>query len=278
MSIDPKDLSARDEVVVETEVEGEPAALAAFVSDVFDDEFWLATRAPDRRLGYLRHGQPIHVSFERGEALVVESEFLRCIGRPGRSGADAPRVFAVRRPRGVENVQRRAHLRADLDRPVRVRSLGTLGADKMGAGRTLNVGAGGLNFATEMPLMFGQLIRIALVLTSRDIVVADGQITRIEDYGDPTPHDTGRRGSKAPIRPSSVAVKFDSISAPDRELISIHILAARRKRVSAASDANVLAAAEAAIQSPGSEPAWPESADAMSEGPDAVAVPTGAEG
>jgi c-di-GMP-binding flagellar brake protein YcgR len=280
MAIDPKDLSILDQVAVETEVEGEPVALPAFVSNVFDDELWLATRVPDRRLTALRSGQPIHMSFERGEALVVESEFLRCIGRSGHSGTETPRVFAVRRPRGVENVQRRAHVRADLERPVRIRSLGTLGADKMGMGRTVNVGAGGVNFATEMPLMFGQLLRIALVLTSRDIIVAEGQITRIEDYGDPAAPAPGRRGSKAPVRPSCVAVKFDSIRAPDRELISIHILAARRKRIAAASEANLLAAAEVAIQSGDPEPALvgADSVSSSSDRPGPIAALTGAEG
>lgn len=221
MAIDPKDLAIHDEIVVETEIDGVFVGLPAFVTNVLVDELWLATRLPEPRLLSLAEGQPIHLSFNHNGALIVESVFLRRLGS-SRLGMEKSRVFAVKRPGGVDTVQRRAHVRVDLERSVRIRALGSLGTEKMGTGRTINIGAGGVQFTTEMPLLFGEQLRLALVLTSRDIVVAGGVIVRIED-GDPLP------GTAVALH-SKVAVRFDKISEVDQERITVHILSAHRQR------------------------------------------------
>jgi c-di-GMP-binding flagellar brake protein YcgR len=227
MAIDPKDLAIHDEIVVETEIDGVSVGLSAFVTNVLADELWLATRLPEPRLLSLAEGQPIHLSFDRNGALIVESVFLRRLGS-SRLGMEKSRVFAVKRPGGVDTVQRRAHVRVDLERSVRIRALGSLGTEQIGTGRTINIGAGGVQFTTEMPLLFGEQLRLALVLTSRDIVVAGGVIVRIED-GDPPPAAAATTG-KARVEHSKVAVRFDKISEIDQERITCHILSAHRRR------------------------------------------------
>jgi c-di-GMP-binding flagellar brake protein YcgR len=229
VAIDPKDLSIHDEMVVETEIDGASIGLPAFITNILADELWLATRLPDPRLGDLREGQPVHLTFDKGGALIVESVFLRRLGNTSKLGMEKSRVFAVRRPQGVDTVQRRAHVRVDLERSVRIKALGSLGTEQMGNGKTINIGAGGVQFVTDMPLLFGEQLRLALVLTSRDIVVAGGVIVRIED-GDPEPDAAAEPGADPVVKKSKVAVRFDKVSEADQERITCHILAAHRQR------------------------------------------------
>jgi hypothetical protein len=233
MAIDPKDLSIHDEMVVETDIDGVSVGLPAFITNILADELWLATRLPDPRLAGLVAGQPVHLTFDKGGALIVESVFLRRLGNTSKLGMEKSRVFAVKRPQGVDTVQRRAHVRVDLERSVRIKALGSLGTEHMGNGRTINIGAGGVQFLTDMPLLFGEQLRLALVLTSRDIVVVGGVIVRIED-GDPEPAGAGAEpGTTKPSTHSKVAVRFDKVSEADQERITCHILAAHRQRTSA---------------------------------------------
>jgi c-di-GMP-binding flagellar brake protein YcgR len=230
MAIDPKDLSIHEELLVETEIDGVFVQLAAFITNVLAEELWLATRLPEPRLLSLIEGQPIHLTLNRDGALIIESAFLRRLGGGGRLGMEKSRVFAVHRPQGVETVMRRAHVRVDLERMVRIRALGSLGTEKMGNGRTINIGAGGVQFLTDMPLLFGEQLRLALVLTSRDIVVAGGTIVRIEDGDAPAESGAAESGEKAPGAHSKVAVRFDKINEADQERITCHILSAHRQR------------------------------------------------
>jgi len=252
MAIDPKDLSIHDEMVVETEVDGASVGLPAFITNILAEELWLATRLPDPRLNNLVEGQPVHLTFDRGGALIVESVFLRRLGNTTKLGMEKSRVFAVRRPQGVDTVQRRAHVRVDLERSVRIRALGSLGTEKMGNGKTINIGAGGVQFVTDMPLLFGEQLRLALVLTSRDIVVAGGVIVRIED-GDPAPEGSGAEAAAEARNFSKVAVRFDKVSEADQERITCHILAAHRRRTSAPIALPVKATAQAPAQAPATE-------------------------
>jgi hypothetical protein len=225
MAIDPKDLAIHDEVLVESELDGAAVALPSFVTNVLVDELWLALRRPDPILESFQPGQRLNLTFDRGGALIADSEFVRLLGGHSRLGDKQSRVFAVRRPAGVDHVQRRAHVRVDMERLVRIRSLGSLG-DHVGYGRTVNIGAGGVQFTTEVPLMFGDQLRLALILTSRDIVVAGGQVVRIDEIAAP-----GRAGEPAPTPATlaRVAVRFDKITEADQERITCHILAADRK-------------------------------------------------
>jgi c-di-GMP-binding flagellar brake protein YcgR len=235
LGTDPKDLSIRDEVTVETEIDGAFVNLSSFVTNVLADEIWLALRLPDPRLATLTDGQAIHLSFDRAGVLIVESVFLRRLGSHAKLGMEKSRVFAVRRPRGLDNAQRRAHVRVDLERMVRIRSLAAAGRERMGTGKTMNIGAGGVQFSTEMPLGLGEQLRLALVLTSRDIVVAGGPIVRIDDHVEPGAHQVEAAGA-VPLAYSRVAMRFDKISDVDQERIACHILSAHRKRVSGGDD------------------------------------------
>jgi hypothetical protein len=248
MAIATKDLSIHDEVVVEAELDGDSFAMPAFVTNVLVDELWIASRLPEPRLAGLVEGQQIHLTFDRGGALVVESVFLRRLGGT-RLGTEKSRVFAVRRPQGVDTVQRRAHVRIDLERTVRIRALGSLEVDKIGTGRTINIGAGGVQFTTDMPLILGERLRLALVLTARDVVIAGGTIVRIED-GDGQPGEPAASGRETP-RPSRVAVRFDKISEADQERITCHILSAHRQRKAPSTPLPAQASAATGDQPPG---------------------------
>jgi c-di-GMP-binding flagellar brake protein YcgR len=259
MAIDPTDLSIHDQLVVETEIGGASIALPAFITNILAEELWLATRLPEPRLAELVDGQAIHLTFGNGGALIVESSFLRRLGGGGsKLGMEKSRVFAVQRPQGVQTVQRRAHVRVDLERNVRIRALGSLGTEKMGTGRTINIGAGGVQFRTEMPMLFGEQLRLALVLTSRDIVVVGGTIVRIEDGDDPA---TGGSPDDAPqsehAAHSKVAVRFDRIGEADQERITCHILSAHRQRSNAPAATEGLPV-QIPAPGPSPEPAAPE--------------------
>jgi hypothetical protein len=93
MAIDPKDFSIHDEVLVEAEVDGEPLSLSSFVTNVLPEELWLAPHVPDPRLNGLQPGQLVHLTFDRGGALVVESVLLRRLG-----GSAPPYGVTVRVP------------------------------------------------------------------------------------------------------------------------------------------------------------------------------------
>ncbi len=245
MAIGPRDLAVHDEVLVETDLDGSPVSLPSFVTNVLDGELWLALRQPDPRLKRIDPGRRIHLTFDRAGAFVVESEFLRRLGGSSDSGARRSLVFAVRRPQDFERAERRAQVRMALERDVRIKSSGTLAGDAVGAGRTVNVGPGGVQLVTEMPLMFGDRLRLALALTARDIVVAAGQVIRIEEVPAPAlPGSVGSPGKRKAI--TRVAVRFDRISEQDHERITRHILAARRDGAAVELDGAPQAAPDAA--------------------------------
>ena len=151
--------------------------------------------------------------------------FLRRLGDANRFEMQKSRVFAVEKPSGADSSQRRAHVRVDLERKVGVRSLGAAGGQRIGTGRTVNVGAGGVLFTTSMPLLFGEELKLAIALTPRDIIIAGGSIVRIEDNT-----DDGEA--------SKIAVRFDDISEVDQEKITCYILQAKR-RLRTSGDAGV---------------------------------------
>ena len=231
-----------DVVIVGGAVIGSAAAYFLMDQPGFDGSVLVIERdmsfsecATARSLASIRH------QFSTPENIRISmfgSQFLRRLGNSTRLGMEKSRVFAVRRPQGVENVQRRAHVRVDLERTVRIRSMGSLG-DHVGIGKTVNIGAGGVQFTTEVPLMFGDQLKIALVLTPRDIVVAGGTVVRIEDQA-AAPID-GTRPAEPPKVLSKVAMRFDKISEADQERISVHILAAHRKLSAAIAVAAVAA-------------------------------------
>jgi c-di-GMP-binding flagellar brake protein YcgR len=236
-----RDLSIHDNVTVEADLHGLPVTLGAFVTNVLSDELWLATRLPDERIGRLHRGQSIHLTFDRDGPVVLDSTFVRRLGEGGRFDMQRSRVFAVRRPAGLESGQRRAHVRVEMDRDVRIRSLGAAEPDRLGIGRTINIGAGGVLFETSMPLLFGEDLTLAIVLGSRNIVIAGGAIVRIEDAGQ-GPAD-GPADGPAPPPVSRVAVRFDRISEADQERITCYILQVHRQRRSSEASADAGSAA-----------------------------------
>ena len=218
MTTDQTDFGIHDQVVVETELPGSTAQvmrLDSFVTNVLPEELWLASHVPDSRIAELEPGQALNLTFTRGEEMTVESEFVRRIGDPSKLGMEKSRLFSVRRPKDVAQVQPRAHVRVDLQRSVRIRSL-VPGLDSVGSGRTVDIGAGGIQFATEMPLLLGEQLRLALVLTSKDIIITNATVVRIEASPDAEAK-------------SLVAARFDKITELDQERITCHILAERRQ-------------------------------------------------
>jgi hypothetical protein len=271
MAINPNELSIHDAVLVETEVEGLPIGLPSFVMNAVDEELWLALRQPDPRLARISEGQRLHLTFDRGGALIVESEFLRRLGGHSRLGSEKSRVFAVRRPQAVDQVQRRAHVRVDLARVIRIKSFGSLGGNGIGVGRTVNVGAGGVQFTTEMPLMFGDQLRVALVLTSHDIVIAAGPVVRIDEI--PAPVAPAAESSTGePEVLTRVAVRFDKIAESDQEKITCHILAAHRRRAPIRKGA-----AASNASAPGAPDTVPAPGPPADEAPDGALAPVAAE-
>ena len=271
MAINPNELSIHDAVLVETEVEGLPIGLPSFVMNAVDEELWLALRLPDPRLARISEGQRLHLTFDRGAALIVESEFLRRLGGHSRPGSEKSRVFAVRRPQAVDQVQRRAHVRVDLERVVRIKSFGSLGGSGIGVGRTLNVGAGGVQFTTEMPLMFGDQLRVALVLTSHDIVIAAGPVVRIDEIPAPVA-PVAESSTGEPEVLTRVAVRFDKIAESDQERITCHILAAHRRRAPIREGA-----AASNASAPGAPDTVPAPGPPADEAPDGALAPVAAE-
>jgi c-di-GMP-binding flagellar brake protein YcgR len=227
MPADVKELSIHEEVLVETEISGESVSMRALVTNVLADELWLAPRVPDPNMLLLNPGQDLHLTLIREAAIVVECQFMRRLGDGTRLGMEKSRVFAVTRPKGLESAQRRAHIRVDLERTVRIRSLTAIGTEAIGSGKTVNIGAGGLQFTTDMPLLFGEQLKIALVLTSKDIIVATASVVRIEDGGPPGGPE------KKSLAISRVAVRFDKIAETDQERITCHILSAHRRKKTA---------------------------------------------
>ncbi len=222
MGPEQKDLAIRDDVVVEAEIAGEPAALTAFVTNVLTDALWLALRAPDTRFLSLEPGQNLHLTFIRGRfPVVAESAFVKRLGGD-RMGTERSRVFAVVRPQGIEAAQRRMHVRVDVERTVFIRIPAPLSGSSrhIGTGRTLNVSAGGLQMVSDLPLLLGDWVTIALALRANDLVTTPAQVVRIDEEPASTPEKPRSR----------VAVKFDRISEADQERIACHLLAERRKK------------------------------------------------
>ena len=249
-----KELGIAEKICIEADIDDVPVSIHAFVTNILAEELWLATRLPDPRIGRLNQGQGVHLTFDRDGPVVLPSCFLRRLGDNNRFDMQKSRVFAVQRPLGMENGQRRAHVRVDVERKIGIRSLGATSGQKMGTGRTVNIGAGGVLFTTAMPLLFGEELKIAIALTPRDIVIAGGSIVRIED--DVQASDPGNPEG-APVVTSRVAVRFDDISEADQEKITLHILKASRQ-----------AGGRAAAETPAAEYGGAADADAA----DAVAA------
>jgi c-di-GMP-binding flagellar brake protein YcgR len=245
-----RDPSIHDTVTVEADIDGLSVMLSGFVTNILDQELWLATRLPDERVSRLRPGQCIHLTLDRDGPVILESTFLRRLGDSGRFDAQRSRVFAVRRPADIAASQRRAHVRADLERDVRIRSVGAAGAGSLGVGRTVNLSAGGALFATSMPLLFGEELLLAIALAPHNIVIAGGSIVRLEtpdsgagnaaaeDRPDPpgsaSPGLFSSGAAAAEPTPSApaltrVAVRFDRISEADQERITCHLLQMNRQ-------------------------------------------------
>jgi hypothetical protein len=157
-----------------------------------------------------------------------------------------------------------------MERTLKIRSMGALG-EQIGTGKTVNIGAGGVLFTTSMPLLFGEELRLAIALTSREIVITGGSVVRIEHCDGEPPLDASEGAtSKAPC--SKVAVRFDTISEADQERITCHILQVRRQRRTTG-----LPLVAPPLAQPQSEPAVPEGGATPAEAvtPAEAASPTG---
>jgi hypothetical protein len=209
------ELALQDRVRVETDLNGRRLALRAVIVKVCAAELWLGLAAPDHRLEALRPDQSLQLTVARRDsALLGESGFLRPLG------GSKSRVFAVVRPPCLERVQRRAHIRYDIDMPLTFRHIDPGTRELRGRGMrgiTMSVGSGGLLFCSEAEVLVGQELDITVPLSSIDRINTMGVVTRF-------------RTQPGPLAVSEIAVKLTRITSADQDRFVRFILAAEHRR------------------------------------------------
>ncbi len=224
-----KDPAVHDNVLVEAELDGEVVGFRAVVVNVQRSALWLGLVRPDSTLGRLVPGQNVHLTFKRDQAAIVADSAFQ-----SHLGSNRARLFAVARPSHLDMVQRRAHIRLDVERLVQIRVVnhGVSGsAGRMGTGMTRNVSAGGVQFVTDLDVAVGDSLELAIVLGTNDVVAAEADAVRVDDLAaietDPKPRRlTGSHG----IAQIAVAVRFTAISEVDQDKIVRHIFSVQRQR------------------------------------------------
>ena len=222
------ELVIQDRVLVEADVDGRAIALRAMIVKVCPDELWLGMASPDRRLEAFAQDQVLDLTVARtGAALVGQSGFLRPLG------GSKSRIFAVVRPASLERVQRRTHLRYQIDLPIIFRHTDPETREprgKAGAAKTINVSPGGLLFQGEIPATLGEELALTLPITREDHISMLGVVTRIRGGDEAAPEENSPAGA---IR-TEVALRFTRLTAVDQErLIRFVLLTEHRRREAA---------------------------------------------
>jgi c-di-GMP-binding flagellar brake protein YcgR len=216
------ELRLNDHVLAEADIEGRPISFRTVTVKVCPTEVWLGLASPDRRLGALRSGQPIRLAVARqATALLGESEYLRPLGE-SRS-----RIFAVSLPAALEQVQRRAYVRYEIDLPVQFRRLDPDSKEPRGrsaAGTTVNVSPGGLLLRTDAFVAVGEELDLTLPLSGGDRISTTDRVIRVRPTGRTAP------GQPSQSKGSEVAVEFTRITAIDRDWIVRFVLATEHRR------------------------------------------------
>jgi c-di-GMP-binding flagellar brake protein YcgR len=220
------DLAIQDRVFVEAEIDGRPASFRAVIVKLCQTELWLGLSSPDHRLEALRGDQTIRLTVARSDAaLLGQSGFLRPL-----SGSKS-RAFAVVRPGVLERVQRRAHLRYQIDLPIYFRHLDPATREPRGKAvscMTVNISSGGLLLESDASLNVGDELDLTLPLSGEDRVSMFGVVTRVQGAQEGASSPSGQPGR------TSVAVKFTRITAVDQDRIVRFILITEHRRREAA--------------------------------------------
>ena len=210
------ELAIQDRVLVEAELYGRPVMFRAMIVKVCPDELWLGLASPDRRLETMRQDQTISLTIARpGAALLGKSGFLRPLG------GSKSRIFAVVRPGALERVQRRVHIRYQMNLPIIFRHMDAATREPLGKGvvaTTVNVSPGGLLLKGQLPVALGEELAFTLPLAGQDRIAMLGVVARIRSAEEETP------GATTDASDAEVAIKFTRITTVDQERMMRFIL------------------------------------------------------
>jgi c-di-GMP-binding flagellar brake protein YcgR len=216
------ELAIQYRVLVEADINGRSASFRTVIVKICSDEIWLGMSSPDRRLEGMHEDQTIRLTVARSNAaLLGRSGFLRPIG------GSKSRVFAVVRPGVLERVQRRSHVRYQIDLPLYFRHLDPVSLEPRGkaAGAvTVNAGPGGLLFASGQQLSLGDELDLTLPLSGGDRISMIGAVMRVREAVDGAASPTGQTGQ------TEAAVKLTRITAVDQDRIVRFILMTEHRR------------------------------------------------
>ena len=237
------ELAIQDRVLVEADIDGRTVYFRAVMVKVCPDELWLGMASPDRRLETMRPDQAVRLTIARsGAALLGESAFLRLLG------GSKSRIFAVVRPSAIEKVQRRAHLRYQVDLPIIFRHTDPETREPRGkaaVATTINVSPGGALLKGEIPVVIGEELALILPLSAEDRISILAVVTRIRGGEGAAPGEAAEDGH------TEVAIKFTRLTAVDQEhLLRFIILTEHRCREAALRQPPVQAAVPAAAPAP----------------------------
>ena len=228
----PKQPTVHDQVLVETEIDGKVVGFRAIVVNVMPAALWLGLVKPDARLEKIKPGEVMVLTFRHDEVgMVAESAFVAHLG------STQARLFSIEMPTDLRLIQRRSHLRLDTICPIEYTVVGQdeiSGYGSTGEGMTRNISAGGIQFLVKAPARdtvdVGAELELSLLL-GQDVVLAEGEVLRVEDATDIGPD--GRRLPPAnPPRPPRtwIAVRYVSISEGAQDRIVRHIFSLQRMR------------------------------------------------
>jgi len=209
--------AVHDRVLVEADVDGELVGFRAVVVNAMPAALWLGLTKPDSLLEQLRPGDPMTLTFHREDsAIVARSAFLSHLG------SRQSRVFSVETPTDCRVVQRRAHLRLDVECPLEYTVVGggVTGPGLTGSGMTRNISAGGLQFMVPAPIgetvAAGDALELALAV-GRDAVLIEADVVRVIDATDMGP-DGRPMPPASPPRPPPNCLRW-TLQATDRPVV-----------------------------------------------------------
>jgi c-di-GMP-binding flagellar brake protein YcgR len=228
----PRQPAVHDQVLVETEIDGSVVGFRAIVINVMPTELWLGLAKPDPRLERIKPGEVMVLTFRHEHvAMVAESAFVAHLG------STQARVFSIEMPADLRLIQRRSHLRLNTVCPIEYTVVGQdeiSGYGSTGEGKTRNISAGGIQFLVRAPARetvdVGAELELALLL-DKDVVLAEGEVLRVEDATDLGPDGRRLPPLAIPRAPRTwIAVRYVSISEGGQDRIVRHIFSLQRKR------------------------------------------------
>jgi c-di-GMP-binding flagellar brake protein YcgR len=224
--INDEELAIGDRVLAEADLYGRTIAFRTVIVKVNPDELWLGLASPDKRLDAIRENHALQLTIARsGAGLLGQSGFIRLLG------GSKSRIFAVTRPEALERVQRRSHIRYQIDLPLNFRQLDPATREPRGkasVGTTINVSPSGFLFTTDAAPQPGEELSFSLPLAGSDRVSTIGLVTRVRGPEDGAPVADG----EAPR--SEVAVRFTRVTAVDQDRIVRFVLVMEHRRREAA--------------------------------------------